>query len=273
MDIQKYISSGVLELYVCGALPEGEGREVSKELKKHPEIKKEVEEIEAALSQLSSAAAPYNPNEVLKSIQDKIGNKKVHRLPQEKRSRNNWVVYIGWAASIALLIGLFSLIKDNNDLRKDLNQSNAKKVVLEEEVNEAESKAEDAEGNKQEAEKMLAAIRNENTVKVKLKGQEKVAPNSYAAAFFNPEENKLIIDAKGLPEPPEGKVYQVWSLTFDPLKPTSVGLLDRFDQNEKKLFQLANANSSQGFGITLEPTGGSKTPTMSQLYTLGKVTG
>ena len=34
---------------------------------------------------------------------------------------------------------------------------------------------------------------------------------------------------------------------------------------------LENANESEAFGITLEPEGGSETPTLEQLYTLGAV--
>jgi len=34
---------------------------------------------------------------------------------------------------------------------------------------------------------------------------------------------------------------------------------------------LKNINISEGFGITLEPAGGSETPTMEQLYALGTV--
>ena len=36
-------------------------------------------------------------------------------------------------------------------------------------------------------------------------------------------------------------------------------------------FTLENANESEAFGITLEPEGGSETPTLEQLYTLGAV--
>ena len=38
-----------------------------------------------------------------------------------------------------------------------------------------------------------------------------------------------------------------------------------------KIFSIANPNDSQAFGITLEPEGGSKTPTLEQLYTIGVV--
>ena len=37
------------------------------------------------------------------------------------------------------------------------------------------------------------------------------------------------------------------------------------------MFAVSGTSSAEAFGITLEPAGGSKTPTMEQLYTLGKV--
>ena len=89
--------------------------------------------------------------------------------------------------------------------------------------------------------------------------------------YWKKDQEVVYIDALGLPEPPEGKVYQVWSLTLDPLTPTSIGLLADFVNDENKVFELQNPNKSQDFGITLEPAGGSETPTMEQLYTLGVV--
>jgi hypothetical protein len=65
-----------------------------------------------------------------------------------------------------------------------------------------------------------------------------------------------------LPEPPEGMVYQVWALKLDPLTPTSISLLENFD----KMIKIAVNNANEAFGITLEPKGGSLTPTMEQLY-------
>jgi anti-sigma-K factor RskA len=66
-------------------------------------------------------------------------------------------------------------------------------------------------------------------------------------------------------------VYQVWALKLNPLTPTSIGLLENFSSENQKLFAVDNANKAEAFGITLEPAGGSKTPTMERLYTLGKV--
>lgn len=265
MELEKYISSGILELYVYGALPEEESLKVTQELKKHPEILKEVQEIEAALSQLSIAVAPYNPEALLYSIQQKITEKQKEGVIEHpaKPRKTNLVLYIGWAASIALLIGLVSVISDRNALRESLEAANVKNTTLEQQITEARQSA---EKNKQ----LLEIFRDKEIITVPLGGQE-VAPEAYAEVHWDEKTNQIYLDAKDLPTPPEGKEYQVWSLTLDPLTPTSIGLLSNFSEDENKIFILENPNSSQAFGITLEPKGGSKTPTMDQLYTLGTV--
>ena len=265
MDIQEYISSGILELYVYGALTEAESREVSKALKEHPEIRKEVEEIEDALQRLSASAAPaYNAEAVLASIRQKLEQKEAPKVIEIERDKEtNWVSYIGWAATVLLLVGLFFVFEDKNDLREQLNAERAKTARMEQQIA-------DARDNADKAEELLAVLRDKNVSKVPLQGQN-VAPEAYAAVYWNKEEKKAYIDAKDLPEPPRGKVYQVWSLKLEPLTPTSIGLLDEFSLDDNKIFTLENANESQAFGITLEPEGGSESPTMDQLYVLGAV--
>ena len=49
MDRDKIISSGILELYVLGTATADEVRQVNDILFKHPELKKEIEEIELTL--------------------------------------------------------------------------------------------------------------------------------------------------------------------------------------------------------------------------------
>ncbi|TQI71032.1 anti-sigma-K factor rskA [Gramella sp. Hel_I_59] len=264
MEIKEYIESGILELYVYGALTETESREVSAVLKKHPEVEKEVEEIEAALLKLSAATAPYNPEALLASIKTKLSGKGDREVvTMETESRTPWVSYIGWAASILLLVGLFFLFEDNNDLREQLNSEKVRSARMEQQIVDIREDAEKSED-------LLAILRSKNISRVSLKGQN-VAPEAYAAVYWNQEDNKAYIDAKELPEPPRGKVYQVWSLKMDPLTPTSIGLLDSYEVDDNKIFELENANQSEAFGITLEPEGGSESPTMEQLYVLGAV--
>jgi anti-sigma-K factor RskA len=124
--------------------------------------------------------------------------------------------------------------------------------------------------NKQTATALNVVRDTKNTV-VSLGGQT-VAPESFAKIYWNKETETVYVDATGLPEPPEGKVYQIWSLKLSPtLTPTSIGLLENFKTNDQKLFAVSGTKDAEAFGITLEPAGGSKSPTMEQLYTLGKV--
>ena len=58
---------------------------------------------------------------------------------------------------------------------------------------------------------------------------------------------------------------------MDPLTPRSVGLLDNYESTNTKVFKLENIPDPEAFGITLEPEGGSESPTLTQLYTLGMV--
>ncbi|SDR88461.1 anti-sigma factor [Gramella sp. MAR_2010_147] len=264
MNIQEYISSGILELYVYGALTEAESREVSMTLKEHSEIRKEVEEIEIALQKLSSAVAPtYNAEAILASIKRKLSDKSGSGVINIERKKTPWVSYMGWAASLVLLIGLFFLFDDNNDLREQLNSEKAHSAEMEQQIADARDDA-------KKTEELLAVLRDKEVSKIPLQGQN-VDPGAYAAVYWNKKENTAYIDAKDLPEPPRGKVYQVWSLKLEPLTPTSIGLLAEFSMDENKIFALENANESEAFGITLEPEGGSESPTMEQLYVLGAV--
>lgn len=260
MNINNYINSGILELYVYGALTEEESAEVTRILKQYPEVLEEVEEIEKSLINLSAAVAPGNPQFLINAIKEKLGKRdKVYPLAQRK----NWAAYIGWAASLLLLVGLFYMFNKNNELRESLHAMQADKIKLETEIAGARDDV-------QKTRDLLSVLRDRDILKVPLAGQD-VAPEAFATAYWDKETNTTYIDAKDLPRPPAGMVYQVWSLELQPLTPTSIGLLDNFEEDENKIFALENTNSSQAFGITLEPAGGSKSPTMEQLYTLGVV--
>lgn len=260
MDKKNYIESGILELYVYGALSEEESAEVTKFLKQYPEIEKEVEEIEAALMDLSAAVAPKNPQFLINTITQKLEERNAQA---PLRRRTNVPAYIGWAASILLLVGLFLMFNKNRELRESLQAAQAEKAQIESQIADAREAAEKAED-------LLAVILDRNIIRVPLEGQE-VAPDAYATVFWDETRDTAYIDAKNLPAPPQGMVYQVWSLKLSPLTPSSIGLLDDFEEDDNKIFELPNPNTSEAFGITLEPEGGSESPTMEQLYTLGIV--
>ncbi|RZS93357.1 anti-sigma factor [Aquimarina brevivitae] len=263
MDIKEYIESGILELYIYGSLSAKENEEVYEMLQKHPEILVEVEKIEATLDQLSAASTTKELSKLYDTIAAKIEANEQVPVRTLARKRSNLPAYIGWAASIALLVGLLSQINKNNKLREEIVSTQIKNQVLEGEISVKEE-------NLKSAENLLSILRNKDIIEVPLNAQA-VDPSAYATVYWDKEKDLAYIDVQGLPAPPPGKVYQVWSLKLQPLTPTSLGILEAYKENKNKVFTVENTNDSEAFGITLEPEGGSESPTLEMLYTLGAV--
>ena len=261
METKEYIESGILELYVYGLLSEPENEEVAIMAKNDPEINNEIIAIEKAIVALSSSFSPFHSVANYEKIKEKLELK--HTKIIELVPSRNWSQYIGWAAAILLLIGISFQYNQMDQTNTQVANTEIEKAKLEKEFNVLKLKNSASETS-------LAVVRDSKNTTVALVGQT-VAPKSSAKVYWNQDTKVVYIDAAGLPEPPEGMVYQVWALKLNPLTPTSIGLLEEFDANDQKLFAVNNANEAEAFGITLEPKGGSLTPTMEQLYTLGKV--
>ncbi|WP_178987907.1 anti-sigma factor [Winogradskyella schleiferi] len=260
MDTKTYIESGILELYVAGRLTEQENQEVYALLKQYPELLQEVLEIEGAVVKLTAAVSPRAKG--FNAIRPQITNdSNVVELPPKKQ--NNWIAYTGWAASILLAGGLLWTLNQKTDLEQQLKTADIENLYLETQI-------EDARTDLAATKNLLNVIRDKDIIAVPLGGQGDYA-SSFAKVYWNKADNTIYVDGEGLPNAPDGKVWQVWSLTLNPLTPTSLGTIDDFNTDDNKIFTIANANESQAFGITLEPEGGSESPTMEQLYALGVV--
>ena len=260
MDVEKYIASGILEQYVAGTLSEEENLEVQHYAIEHPEIRQEIEAIEMAILEVTKAASPKLSPNSFEAIRKEL-NEVIPFEPDIKRKSTPWTNYLGWAASLVLAVGILWVYLENDKLKTRIE-------VVTEENNSLEEQILDIRNQVSNTETLLDQLRDQNVAVVPLAGQA-ASPESYAKAYWNREEQKVFIDAKGLPEAPEGYDYQVWSLKLDPLTPISIGLLEDFATSENKVFELQNQNESEAFGITLEPEGGSESPTLEQLYTLG----
>lgn len=261
MNTREYIESGIVELYVFGKLSEDENTTIHNLANEYPEIKKEIESIEQAIINLSYSVAPHLSNENFNAIRKALLERETAVVPLKPKT--NRAAYLGWAASFLLLLGagfLYFQMNQGDILLKDSKQQNEqlqKSVVTLQEQNKNN-------------ETILNVLKNEKNTLVTLAGQP-IAPEAQARIYWNKEDHSVYVDASRLPEAPKGHVYQVWSLKMDPLTPTSIGLLEKTEIGNSKIFKVDNTADAEGFGITLEPAGGSAAPTMDQLYTLGKV--
>ena len=263
MDPQEIITSGNLEMYVCGALTPEEAVEIEKAIAAYPEVKREIELIEKSLVLLAETVAPPVRAMTWTRILNSIRN-----IPNEENSKVktlNWPAITGWAAAILFMGGIMWMLNQTNDLNNSLQITTTENTVLKEENTVMDNQL-------AESSQLLEVLRSKEYQTFTLPGNQAVAPEAFAKVYFNKTENVAYIDIKGLPTPPRGKVYQVWSLKMEPLTPTSVGLITAENKTSEGIYKFINFPNPEAFGITLEPEGGSESPTLSQLYTLGMIT-
>lgn len=262
MNITDLLNSGDLELYVYGILNESETNQIAQLSKTDSAIKTEIIAIENSIISLSSSFSPTLSSEVYEKIKQKLFLK--NRDVIKMKPKNNWPQYMGWAAAVLVMIGAGYQYTQLSETKNSVAVAKKEKTNLQDTLVNLKLKNE-------QTLTALTIVRDVNNTVVNLGGQA-VSPKSYAKIYWNKETEVVYVDAAGLPEPPEGMVYQIWSLKLLPqLTPTSIGLLSDFSENKAKIFAVEKTGDAEAFGITLEPAGGSKSPTMEQLYTLGKV--
>lgn len=87
-----------------------------------------------------------------------------------------------------------------------------------------------------------------------------VSGGGTATVSISPSHDALVVRMKDVPPPPAGKVYQMWLIPKDGSTPVSQGLMDAEALSKPAL--VKGIGSAAALGITVEPVGGSATPTL-----------
>ncbi|ATW47665.1 anti-sigma factor [Streptomyces peucetius] len=90
----------------------------------------------------------------------------------------------------------------------------------------------------------------------------RLADGATATVVVSRSRDKAAFLASGMPEPPAGKVYQLWFADGDVMRPA--GLMDPSDSTSALLMD-GPVDGASGMGITIEPAGGSPNPTSEPL--------
>ncbi|MFJ5860560.1 anti-sigma factor domain-containing protein [Pseudarthrobacter sp. NPDC092439] len=87
-----------------------------------------------------------------------------------------------------------------------------------------------------------------------------VAGGGTATVLISSEKDAAVVKMSGVPAPPEGKVYQMWLIPKDGSAPVSQGLMDADALSKPAM--VKGISSAAALGITVEPAGGSASPTL-----------
>ncbi len=270
-DLRSYIDSGILELYVLGDLLPEENNQVREMAAKYPEVKRELDEIERSLELYAheNAVEPsYHQREkILNSLMvefDGNNDASLQRPPYQPDNvvampvaRNNFYKYAFAACLALLLLSLAALISVYNQLQN----SNLQIAALSTQNQKFSSTVNYLHFQ-------LGVFRDPAAKFVKLSGTKK-EPLSKVALAWIPAKKKLMIDLSSMKLPANDKShqYQLWALVGS--KPIDLGVFDASPDSTgmKEMKPIAMADA---FAVTLEPRGGSVTPTLDEMVVIGK---
>lgn len=279
MDIEGYISSGVLELYATGHLSASEQAEVESLARQYPEIETELTAITGALDHYASLYAQAPPaalkGQVLAFVQKAGGAPAAVVLPARpeaallplvpptQRAASDvfkWLV----AASVVLLLASNALSVYFYLNWKRSENSLELAVAAQQQYVQNIRRVQQQLSQKEVA---LALMSDPGTRKVELKGVAN-SPDSRVTVYWHQPSRNVYLAVNTLPAPPAGRQYQLWALAGG--KPIDAGVLD-IKLAAATLQQMKDIGQAQAFAITLEPAGGSASPTLNQMYVMGNI--
>ena len=240
MNIEEYISSGIVESYVLGLASDEDRSEFEKMCKQHPEVLAARTAFEMVIEKqaMENAVAPpmFLKNKILSGLNSSSENvvapAKVVSLPAAGPAKNlSWLKYAAAACLILLAGSIYlniSLSNKNKNLQNTYNNSVA-------ELNEVK--------------KGMEIPANPNVKMAAMNGMD-ISPKSFATVYWDTASHDVYLLANNLPAPPTDKQYQLWALLDG--KPVDLGMLN-YDLKQKKLLvRMKNAQGAQAFAITLE---------------------
>jgi len=271
-DIKAYIESGILELYILGDVSPEEKLQVEAMALKHPAIKAELDEIERSM-ELYAGKNAVEPAEhlrerILNSVLTNFGDDSTFDKGVDE-SRDNIVPFAAskatnfykyaFAACLALLlasavvlVSMYNKLQDSNNTIAAL-QSDKQHFANTVSLKEGE----------------LEVLQDASFKFLKLQATAKAPTGSQITVAWSPAKKKVWIDMKSLKMPENDKEhqYQLWALVAG--KPVDLGVFDaNTDTTDMK--EMKSIASADAFAVTLEPKGGSPTPTMDQMMVIGK---
>jgi len=97
----------------------------------------------------------------------------------------------------------------------------------------------------------------------------KVAPRSSSNIYWDSTNSNVYLIVKNMPKLPNDKQYQLWAIIDGKTAPKDLGVFDATDDNV--ILKMKNTQKAQAFAITIEKKGGSPSPTLDSMQSMGKM--
>lgn len=265
MNIEEYISSGVLEAYAAGLLAETERREVEQNLLLYPALKIELEQIEATQELLLMKTAIQPPAKVktqlFEALDQQVDKKTIPLNPSRNQTRF-WQFAVAASLSLAI-ISSFLAYNYYNKWRTtvvSLNDLMTRNQQIADDYNTVNNRISQIETD-------LRVINNPDFKRIVMKGTAN-APQALAAVYWNENSQEVFLSLKNMKELSAENQYQLWAIIDG--KPVDAGV---FDGNLAGLIKMKNiGQGAAAFAVTIEPKGGKSSPTLETMQVIGNIT-
>lgn len=274
MEIQEYIKSGIIESYVLGLTSADEAAELEVMMQKHTAVKQAVDAFADALEQNILQQTITPPAEVKQKIISALFTGEQAKTPSSTTTtytspaleapvvKLNFWKYAA-AASIVLFLVSAAL---NYYFYNSYQSANGKYQALLTERISMQASLNVMQTHLNEMNSSMHIMNNTETRRIKMSGMPG-HETSVATVYWDAQSKDVYVMADKLPKAPDGKQYQLWAIVNG--KPVDAGMVNT--DCAGNFCKMKNIPSAQAFAITLEKQGGSITPSLDQMYTMGNV--
>ena len=261
--IQELISA-----YSLGVL-EGEDLKIVEDFKKNypMEFDEILRENETEFSHISYAVEGNMPDAGLKKklMSDIRSETEDKYLPFWERIRPFWL-NLGTAAAAIIIV---SLISYNFFLTKKLETKQAALSNLQNQLAAKQAELDNLGGESKLSKQIIAFLEDPNVVIINLVNTQ---PDLTAVGrvLWNTKDDQAMFYSINLPQPPEGKTYQLWAIGSGDPKSAGVFNVNDIGKNVLMLKSLNDLGEIKQFAVSLEPAGGVTLPT-GKIYLSGEI--
>lgn len=273
MNIQEYIESGKLELFLLGELTEREREEVIAMAKAHPQIQLELDALEQAMfafDELTGKAPSAQVKEkIFASLEEDFKKEKSAPAPNPVPVETKVVKLTPWkpfavaASLIAILASATAIYFAGKYYETDQKFTALlqDQQVMADNLNQVKLQYEETDSR---LDRLVAG----DFRKVEMKGETlPMQKDAKVDVFWDQQAQEVFVAVNNLNTLSAEFDYQLWAIGKD--GPVGIGLVN---PGEKFTLQQMQAVAEAGaFAITIEPKGGSKSPTLEKLVVLGEV--
>lgn len=266
MNVEEYISTGILEAYVLDQLSASERAEVEKMATAHPEIREEIDRIELTIEGLAFATAVKPKKDIKSKLLSQLDDQDDDAPVIPMNSGSTSGSFMKYAAAASVIIAIGSLLMAFNYWSKwqgaedRLVSLMAQNQQFAENYNMVNQQLDNLQG-------AVAIMNNSAYRRVVMSGTDN-APQALATVYWNESTADVYLSIQNLKDLSQDQQYQLWAIIDG--KPVDAGVFN--SDMSQMLVQMKNIGpNAAAFAVTIEPKGGSENPSLETMQVLGNV--